>query len=188
MNFPLPSLEAMSTALIRAILSTRQGRQLAMQGPWWSTRTRIREAVQIEQGRTHHEPGWAESTLPDLFAELGRAGETPDLGHAGQAWVEAYERLAHACKSADEAGAPADSAGSPLDRALHRLLQLLDSPEGVHAWNARKLVNLMHSDADILSTPTDERARGRRSPGAAGARQRRRDRGLGAPYRRGLTQ
>ena len=174
MSFPFPSLETMSAALIRSIVGTRQGRQLAMQGPWWSTRTRIREAVQIEQGRTHHEPGWAESTLPDLFAELGRAGETPELGHAGQAWVEAYERLVRACKSAHDAGAPGDSIDSPLDRALHRLLELLDSPEGVHAWNARKLVNLMHSDADILSIPTDEReraaaeAQARRARGSAG--------------------
>lgn len=164
---------------ISSILSTRQGRQLAMQGPWWSERARIRAAVRARlslapgSAEQHWESGWAHRTLPDLFAELGRAGETPQIEDAGQAWVRAYERLVAAER--DESSSGAQWTGSALPRALNGLLELLDSPDGVHAWRARPMAKRLGALAAGLDRTADDAERRaeaggqvRRARGSAG--------------------
>ncbi|WP_271438092.1 hypothetical protein [Micrococcus luteus] len=182
---PIDPLEA----AVGAASTARQSlaaRTLSRQGPWWFERARLRAAVKaLGNGSGDHifyDPAVLD-TLPEMFAELGRAGNAQGLAEAGQAWVSAYERRVAAYKEEGRSGASMGG-DEPWKRYRQELLDLLDSPEGCQVWRADALVKQLDNRSALMRLGTKMSERHARN-----ARAERRARMAGRPYGAGgLTQ
>ncbi|MBN6749460.1 hypothetical protein [Micrococcus luteus] len=162
------------TRALNSILDTRQARLMAMQGPWWQIRTQIRTIILERQATGDDTAGWAKPALADLFGELSRAADAPEIRVAGNAWTGVYDRLAKALEEERRSGAALTMGPTPLENGLDGLLGVLNTDAGLYVWKAKTFRDELNKVTDKMvraehsAMRNAENARRNRPAGSAG--------------------